>query len=175
MPCVRRDLGSRGKVFPEGLVAEDDLSQELAAEIQILDRRSRSKRRNVGTEFESISEFRLGDDPRRIDWRSTARTRRLVIRRFQVEQHQDVLILIDCGRLMGAAAGRGTKLDCAIDSALLLARVALANGDRCGTALFDNKVQGYLAPRSSMSAFHTVVEAVYDAQSRWQETDFALM
>ncbi|HUE15836.1 MAG TPA: DUF58 domain-containing protein [Planctomycetaceae bacterium] len=166
---------SRIKVFPEGLVAKDDLSQHLSAEIQVLDRRSRAKRRSAGTEFESIHEYRAGDDPRRIDWRATARTRRLVIRRFQVEQHQDVLILIDCGRLMGAAAGRGSKLDCAVDSALLLARVALANGDRCGAALFDNQVTGYLPPRSSMAAFHTVVESLYDAQSRWQETDFAPM
>ncbi|HEV8000817.1 MAG TPA: DUF58 domain-containing protein, partial [Planctomycetaceae bacterium] len=164
---------NRVKVYPEGLVAEDDLSQELAAEIQILDRRSRSKRRSVGTEFESISEFRLGDDPRRIDWRATARTRRLVVRRFQVEQHQDVFVLIDCGRLMGSAAGRGTKLDCAVDSALYLARTALANGDRFGLALFDSDVTAFLPPRSGLGALPTIVECVYDAQSRWQETDFS--
>jgi uncharacterized protein (DUF58 family) len=164
---------NRVKVYPEGLVAEDDLSQELAAEIAILDRRSRSKRRSVGTEFESISEFRAGDDPRRIDWRATARTRRLVVRRFQVEQHQDVFLLIDCGRLMGSAAGRGTKLDCAVDSALYLARTALANGDRCGVVLFDSSVTAFLPPRSGLSALPTFVECVYDAQSRWQETDFA--
>jgi uncharacterized protein (DUF58 family) len=166
---------SRIKIYPEGLVAQDDLSQHLAAEIQVLDRRSKARRRSAGTDFESIHEYRAGDDPRRIDWRTTARTRRLVVRRFQVEQHQDVLILIDCGRLMGAAAGRGSKLDCAVDSALLLARVALSNGDRCGVALFDSQVAGFLTPRSSMAAFHTVVESVYDAQSRWQETDFASM
>ena len=164
---------SRVKVFPEGLAAKDDLSQHLTAEIQILDRRSRAKRRSAGTEFESIQEYRSGDDPRRIDWRATARTRRLVIRRFQVEQHQDVLLLLDCGRLMGADGGRGTKLDCAVDAALLLARVALSNGDRCGAALFDNKVTGYLSPRASMASFPAVLEALYDAQSRWQETDFA--
>ena len=73
---------------------------------------------------------------------------------------------------MGADGGRGTKLDCAVDAALLLARVALANGDRCGAALFDNKVTGYLSPRASMASFPAVVEIVYDAQSRWQETDF---
>jgi uncharacterized protein (DUF58 family) len=166
---------SRVKVFPETLASKDDLSQHLMAEIQILDRRSRAKRRSAGTEFESIQEYRGGDDPRRIDWRATARTRRLVIRRFQVEQHQDVLLLIDCGRLMGADGGRGTKLDCAVDAALLLARVALGNGDRCGAALFDNKVTGYLSPRASMASFPAVVETLYDAQSRWQETDFALM
>jgi uncharacterized protein (DUF58 family) len=169
------DVGNKNrvKVYPEGLVAEDDLSQNLAAEIQILDRRSRSKRRSVGTEFESISEFRAGDDPRRIDWRATARTRRLVVRRFQVEQHQDVFVLIDCGRLMGSAAGRGTKLDCAVDSALYLARVALSNGDRCGLALFDSTVTAFLPPRSGLGALPTIVECVYNAQTRWQETDFA--
>jgi uncharacterized protein (DUF58 family) len=164
---------NRVKVYPEGLVGQDDLSQDLAAEIQVLDRRSRSKRRSVGTEFESISEFRAGDDPRRIDWRATARMRRLVVRRFQVEQHQDVFLLIDCGRLMGSAAGRGTKLDCAVDSALYLARTALANGDRCGLALFDSAVTAFLPPRAGLSAMPTIVESVYDAQSRWQETDFA--
>lgn len=166
---------SRIKVFPEGLAAKDDLSQHLLAEIQVLDRRSRAKRRSAGTEFESIQEYRGGDDPRRIDWRATARTQRLVIRRFQVEQHQDVLLLIDCGRLMGTFAGRGTKLDCAVDASLLLGRVALANGDRCGVALFDNKVTSFLAPRSGLASFHTIVETVYDAICRWQETDFALM
>ena len=164
---------TRVKIYPEGLVAQDDLSQHRATEIQILDRRSRAKRRSAGTEFESISEFRAGDDPRRIDWRATARTRRLVVRRFQVEQHQDVFVLIDCGRLMGSAAGRGTKLDCAVDSALFLARVALGNGDRCGLALFDKEVTAFLPPRSGIAAFPTIVECVYDAQSRWQETDFA--
>jgi uncharacterized protein (DUF58 family) len=163
------------KVFPEGLVAKDDLSQNTAAEIQILDRKSRSRRRAPGTEFESIAEYRAGDDPRRIDWRATARMRRLVVRRFQVEQHQDVFLLLDCGRLMGIDAGRGSKLDCAVDAALLLARVALANGDRCGVALFDSDVIGFLPPRASSGAFPTIVESVFDAQSRWQETDFASM
>jgi uncharacterized protein (DUF58 family) len=163
------------KVFPEGLIVNDDMSQHTNAEIQILDRRSRSRRRSTGTEFESISEYRPGDEPRRIDWRVTARMRRLVVRRFQVEQHQDVLLLIDCGRLMGTDAGRGSKLDCAIDSALLLARVALNGSDRCGVGLFDSRVTGYLPPRGSKAAFPTIVECVYDAQSRWQETDFAAM
>jgi uncharacterized protein (DUF58 family) len=163
------------KIFPEGLVSKDDLSQHVNAEVQLLDRRSRSRRRSPGIEFESISEYRPGDDPRRIDWRVTARMRRLVVRRFQVEQHQDVLVLIDCGRLMGTDAGRGSKLDRAVDAALILSRVALAGNDRCGVALFDSQVLGYLPPRGSLAAFPTIVECVYAAQSRWQETDFAAL
>ena len=42
------------------------------------------------TEFESLSEFREGDDPRRIDWRATARYRRPIVRRFQVERQKRI-------------------------------------------------------------------------------------
>jgi uncharacterized protein (DUF58 family) len=120
-----------------------------------------------------LSEFRPGDDPRRIDWRTTARYRRPVVRRFQIEQHRDVMIVVDCGRLMGADAGRGTKLDCAVDSALMLARTALEHGDRCGLALFDDRVLGYLPPVSGVASLRRLSECVYDVESRWRESDFS--
>jgi uncharacterized protein (DUF58 family) len=98
-----------------------------------------------------------------------------VVRRFLVERHRDIMIVIDCGRLMGTDAGRGTKLDCAIDSALMLCRTALNSGDRCGVALFDNQVLGYLPPVSGTKALRTLADSVYGIQSRWRESDFGLM
>ena len=72
------------------------------------------------------------------------------------------MIVIDCGRLMGADAGRGSKLDCAVDSALMLCRTALESGDRCGLALFDDRVLGYIPPLSGPRALRPLVEGVYD-------------
>ncbi|HTI52033.1 MAG TPA: DUF58 domain-containing protein, partial [Planctomycetaceae bacterium] len=151
------------------------LQQDERAELLQLDKVSRTRHQGAGTEFEMLSEYRPGDDPRRIDWRTTARYRRPVVRRFQIERHRDVMIVIDCGRLMGADAGRGTKLDCAVDSALLLARAALKAGDRCGIALFDDQVLGYLPPVSGLPALRRLAESIYDVQSRWRESDFGRM
>lgn len=169
---IHADCTGRASVLPETFASRERLAEDIRAAVDLIDRLVRSREQGVGTEFESLAEFREGDDPRRIDWRATARMRHRVIRRFQIERHRDVMIVVDCGRLMGADAGRGTKLDCAVDSALLLARVALESGDRCGIALFDDRVRGYLPPQSGKHSLRWLSEGVYDVQSQMRESDF---
>ncbi len=185
-PTWLRVLGPRGlveaqrsfagvstiRVMPEKFTSREELLKDDGAAAMLLDQRTRSRQHGAGTEFESLSEFREGDDPRRIDWRATARRGHLIVRRFQVERHRDVMLLVDCGRLMGIDALRGTKLDCAVDTALLLARTVLQAGDRCGLALFDDRLLGYLPPVSGMPSLNALVEAAFDVQSNFKETDF---
>jgi uncharacterized protein (DUF58 family) len=163
------------RVLPEGFSSEQGLRQDELAAVRLLDKLTRARQQGVGTEFESLSEYRLGDDPRRIDWRTTARYRYPIVRRYQIERHRDVMIVIDCGRLMGADTERGTKLDCAVDAGLTLGRVALESGDRCGLGLFDDQVLGYLPPLSGPTSLRWLSESVYDVQSRWRESDFSVM
>ncbi|MGB6045165.1 MAG: DUF58 domain-containing protein, partial [Pirellulales bacterium] len=134
------------KVLPEAFSSEESLKQDELSAAFLIDKLASSRQHGTGTEFVSLAEYRQGDDPRRIDWRATARHRYPIVRRYQIERHRDVMILIDCGRLMAADVGSGSKLDSAVDSALMLCRVALESGDRCGVAVFDNKVVGYLPP-----------------------------
>jgi uncharacterized protein (DUF58 family) len=162
------------RVVPETYHSPEELQKEMGVNL-LFDKKSHARQHGTGTEFESLTEFREGDDPRRIDWRATARMNRPIIRRFQIERHRDVLVLIDCGRMMGADVGRGSKLDCAIDAALMLARVALQGADRCGMALFDDQVLGYLAPVSGLPSLGAMADCVYAASTRWRETDFARM
>ncbi len=162
------------RVVPETYHSPDELQKDTGRNL-LLDKSTRTRQHGVGTEFESLTEYREGDDPRRIDWRATARMNRPIVRRFQIERHRDVLLLIDCGRLMGADVGKGSKLDCAIDAALMVARVALQGSDRCGMALFDDQVLGYLAPVSGVSSLGAMADCVYDATTRWRETDFTRM
>lgn len=163
------------KVLPDNAIVNQSLTANEAAEMRMLGEVTRSRQKGDGMDFESLSDFRQGDDPRHIDWRSTARQRRLVVRRFQIEQHRDVVILLDCGRLMAGAAGDGSKLDRAVDAAVLLSRVALEKGDRCGLGLFDDKVIGYLPPVMGAAAHRTFLESLYNAQSRWRESNFSAM
>jgi uncharacterized protein (DUF58 family) len=161
------------RIYPETVCSTDRLHQDPEAQIALLDKAARIRQHGVGTEFESLNEFRDGDDPRRIDWRTTARVGHLVIRRYEVERHRDVMLIIDCGRLMGGDADRGSKLDCAVDAALMLARVALRGGDRCGIALFDDQVRGYLPPQAGLSSMQAISEYVYAVRSQWKESDFS--
>jgi uncharacterized protein (DUF58 family) len=76
---------------------------------------------------------------------------------------------------MGAQTNRGTKLDCAVDSALHLSRVALQSGDRCGIAVYDSQVRGFLPPIAGATALRSLVECVFGLQTQWHESDFAPM
>lgn len=160
------------KVLPETFASRDKLTKDMGAEALLLDKITRTRQHGAGTEFESLHAFRDGDDPRRIDWRATARMRQPIVRRFQVERHRDVMILIDTGRLMGSDTDAGSKLDCAVDAALSLARVALQGGDRCGIAAYDSEVRGFLPPVAGIQSLGNIVESVYDLNTRWNESDF---
>jgi len=166
---------SQVRIMPESLFPRDELHKEALDEQRLLDQISRTQIRGEGTEFESLSEFREGDDVRRIDWRSTARSGHPILRRYQVEQHRDVVLLLDTGRLMGTAVGDGSKLDCAVNAALVIARAALQEGDRCGLGIFDSQVRGYLAPVAGVCSHKAIVERLYDLQPSWHETNFAPM
>jgi uncharacterized protein (DUF58 family) len=163
------------RVLPETFASREQMQKDMGADVRLLDQIQRTRQHGSGTEFESLHPYRLGDDPRRIDWRATARQQSLVVRHFQVERHRDVMIIIDNGRVMGADIGRGSKLDCAVDSALNLARVVLQSGDRCGIAAYDRKVLGFLPPLAGSSALRSLADCVYALQTQWYESDFTAM
>lgn len=163
------------KVLPDIIVSGEKLGTEALSEKVLVNKASKNRLRGEGMEFESVSEYRTGDDPRRIDWRTSARRHRLMVRRYQVEQHRDLMILLDCGRLMGTDAGCGTKLDRAVDAALMLSRVVLKGGDRCGLGIFDDRVLGYLPPLSGHGALRAISESLLNVESRWYESNFNVM
>ncbi|MCA9237020.1 MAG: DUF58 domain-containing protein [Planctomycetales bacterium] len=163
------------KILPETFASRERLVQSAGASQRLVDAVQQSRRSGPGTEFESLRPFREGDDPRRIDWRSTARRRELIVRRHQVERNRDVMMIIDDGRMMGAETGQGVKLDFAVDAALNLARVALDGGDRCGAAAYDSEVRGFLPPLAGPAALRAIVDCFYDLRVQWNESNFLPM
>ena len=131
-----------------------------------------ARRRGTGMEFESLRDYVVGDDPRRVDWAATARRGRLVTRLYQHERNHTVLIALDASRLMGGAIAGRTKLDHAIDAALALTFAALGAGDRVGMLVFDRTVRGTLAPRAHRRHLGLFVELLRTAHTESVEPDY---
>ena len=131
-----------------------------------------ARRRGDGMEFDSLREFVVGDDPRRVDWAATARRGRPITRLYRHERRHTVMIALDASRLMGGRVGEQTKLDHAIDSALALAHAALVSGDRVGMLVFDREVRAYLAPRAHRRALGAFAEVCRTATPRAVEADY---
>jgi len=56
---------------------------------------TRSREPGLGIEFHSVREYRPGDDPRRVDWKHFAATRRLVVKEMEREEFLSLLFLVD--------------------------------------------------------------------------------
>jgi uncharacterized protein (DUF58 family) len=131
------------------------------------------RRRGAGTNFAGLREYAVGDDPRHVDWKATARRGAMVSREFTVEQGQSVLIAIDAGRLMTQYAGPLPRFEYALSSALLLADVAAASGDQVGLLVFDDEVRAFVPPARGRLALQRLREALVPVQATMAEPDYA--
>jgi uncharacterized protein (DUF58 family) len=122
-------------------------------------------------EFESLRDYADGDDTRLIDWKATSRRRKMIVRNQEAERNQTVLLLVDSGRLMNAEVAGVAKLDHAVNTALMLAYVALARGDRVGLCTFSHDIHGWVAPRAHRAQIRLITDALYDLRGDFTESD----
>ena len=127
-----------------------------------------------GSEFESLKEYQPGLDPRGLDWKATARHRKLLVREFQAERNHPVIIAIDSGHLMREPLEGIPKLDHAINAALLLAYVALKSGDQVGLLHFDERIHEATLPKKGLSSFNGLQERCARIAYSDRETNFTL-
>ena len=108
----------------------------------------RSLRRPGGeNEFQRLRPYVFGDSYRHIDWKATARKREFVTREYGQESNQNVIFLLDSGRMMSGKNGDLTSFDHALNAALMMGQVALKHGDRVGLLAFDSDVRVWLPPK----------------------------
>src|SRR5436309_160127 len=98
--------------------------------------------RGFGLEFHDFRPYRLGDDPRRIDWNICARLDQLVVRQFRADAHLRLHLLVDTSSSMGV--GLPDKLSCAKKVAALLAYVAVRERDAVGLSSFAERTRKHV-------------------------------
>lgn len=132
----------------------------------------RSRALGGGGEFEQLREYVSGDAYRDVDWKSSAKRMRPVTRVQTQEKGQTILLAIDIGRWMAPLSNGKSKLDIAIESALLLAFVALDHGDKVGILLFGSDVRAFVPPSSGRGQYRRLLDAVLDARTEETVVDF---
>jgi uncharacterized protein (DUF58 family) len=127
----------------------------------------------LGTEFESLRQYCVGDDLGKIDWKASARRNELIVKNYQVEREQCVVVAIDMGRSSASEFAGKSRLDYYVEAAILLAYVVLKQGDSFGLIAFGSKVEQYLPPVKGLKALSTVIESMAKLQPELRESDYA--
>lgn len=184
---ARAPLLQRVRVYPALRMGEEQqifLARSRQIDLQL----RQARQRGLGRDFESLREYREGDDLRDICWTATARRGTPITRQYQTERSQPVWIVLDCGRLMRSrvaafAPGRaalpastpGTrvhaKLDFACTTAVSLAQLALFSGDRVGLLAYGQGIQQRIQPGRGGAHLRQVIEALAQVRAEGSEAD----
>jgi uncharacterized protein (DUF58 family) len=133
--------------------------QELLKRVRLLDLATRTTVNQVlagayhsifkgmGVEFAEVRPYMRGDDIRTIDWKVTARTGGLHVKRYHEERELSVILAVDVSSSMRFGSGTQSKAELAAEAAALLAFSAIKNNDRVGLLMFSDRCETYVPPR----------------------------
>lgn len=130
-----------------------------------------TQRRGQGMDFHQLREFREGDPLRQVDWKATARMKKLISRQYQDERDQDIVFLLDCGRRLRAKDGALSHFDHCLNALLLTAYLATRQGDAVGLMTFAGPARWY-KPAKGHNAVNNLLNQVYDLHSTTDTSDF---
>jgi uncharacterized protein (DUF58 family) len=147
-----------------------------ALPVQTLRRREAGLRsvryRGEGRLFEGLREWVPGDDTRTIDWKATARRGKPIARQYEDERRQQVMLVVDAGRLLTAEVDGVPRLESVVTAALHLAHAAVEHDDNVGLLVFADSIQRYVAPGRGRRALRAVLEGLAAAEGRLVESDY---
>ncbi|HEX6872173.1 MAG TPA: DUF58 domain-containing protein [Micromonosporaceae bacterium] len=158
------------------------LLPEKLSRLRVIDGQVVTRGRGQGSEFDSLRDYVIGDDPRAIDWRASARREHVVVKQWRPERDRRVLCVVDAGRtsagritsagaLVGDERAGEPRLDLAIDAALLLATLATHAGDRVDLLAVDTRTRANISV-SSKRSLPRLIDALAPLQPALVETDF---
>jgi len=137
----------------------------------------RSRKIGQDNEFERLRDYTQDDNFRHIDWRSTARRQKLTVRDFQANQSQQIVFMLDCGRMMTGThisddGEEVSMIDHSINAMLMLSYVALRQGDSVGLITFSNRVHNFTPPKSGVKHINRLLHATFDQDATHVESRY---
>lgn len=167
-----RETGGHSELFvyPDlSEVKKFDLALKKRSTVQTHGMR-KGHEKGTGTEFITLRNYVPGDELRFVDWKATARTGKLMVRTFQSEKKQRVMLAVDLGQGMDTGRGK-TMADAAVNTSVLLSYIALKRGDLVGCTTFSDNVKEFLKPADSRAQFYKMLDLFSRSEIKG-ETDY---
>ncbi len=132
----------------------------------LLEGRHRSVFTGHGQDFDDMVDYHPGDDPSDIDWKTSARVGHPVIKRFQRETNLSLILAVDTGRNMAAAAPSSeTKAEVAQFAAQVLIFLARGRGDLVGAVTGDAERLTQLPAKQGLAHTEAILSRIADQMS----------
>lgn len=130
-----------------------------------------SAKKGSGFEFDQIRDYHMGDDVRFIDWKSTARSNKLLVKQYIEERNRTVVIVVDVSSSSLFSSVGAMKYDVMSHVAAVLALVADYGKDHASLVLFSDDVELVIPPRSGRKHIHTIMKHLFSLRVEHKKTN----
>jgi uncharacterized protein (DUF58 family) len=121
-----------------------------------------------GRDFDRLRDYVVDDDYRDIAWHASARHGRLIVREFRLDRSQEILLCVDRGHRMAARVEQITRLDHAVNAAVLISYICNRMEDKFGLVSFASATENGVAfgrgaaQLRALTAYTSGVDAAYE-------------
>lgn len=124
-----------------------------------------------GLEFDQLREYQQGDDVRFIDWNSSARMNKLLIKQYVEQRSRTIVIAVDVSASANFGTAKENKRDVMAQIGATLSLVAGYAKDNIALLLFTDQVELFIPPGKGRNHMHHIVEQLFAFEAKNKKTN----
>jgi len=129
--------------------------------------------KGTGLEFDQLREYQMGDDVRFIDWNSSAKMNKVMIKQFIEERDRTVILAIDVSASSQYSSNDELRSHTIAQVAATLAFIATHNKDKVGALFFSDDVEKWIPPNRGKGHYATILETFFSLKPKNKQTNIA--
>lgn len=121
-------------------------------------------RKGLGVEFFQLREYQQGDDIRFIDWKSSLRSNRMMVKECIEQKQQTIVLLLDISPSSWYGSAQ-LRFDVYQKIAAIIAYATIYHNDRIALIAFAQKVELHIKPQSGMQGIARMLDSLFSLQA----------
>jgi len=130
-----------------------------------------TKLKGSGFEFDQIRAYNYGDDIRFMDWNSSARTGKLLVRQYLEEKNRTIILCLDVSASTYFASTQDMTSDIMQQVIAVLAFTAASEQDNVGLILFSDIIEKFVPPSRGHKHTMFLMETIFSYKPQHKKTD----
>jgi uncharacterized protein (DUF58 family) len=114
--------------------------------------------RGKGLEFDGFREFTPDDDASMIDWKTSSRAQKMIVKRYKEERDLNIIFIVDVGENMVFGSSEKLKCEYVTELVAAFAMVMLNENDKIGFVLFSDRINNYVPAKGGKKQFQIFTE-----------------
>ena len=134
-----------------------------------------TKRKGSGFEFDQIRAYEFGDDIRFVDWNSSARSGKLLVRQYLDEKNRTIMICLDVSASTMFGTGQHLKSDIMQQITSVIALIADHEQDNIGLILFSDSIEKVIPPSRGQKHLMQIMETIFSYKPQYKKTNLEVL